>query len=139
MFLLVLLVGCGKPLTISPVEVVSKVDSITLDNRSPNLPDVDPATISPNNSGYTIDMDGDGIIDFVILENNTLYFTKNNVGKKVPILTIKGNLMAYSINVLPGKSLPSLLFWDVNRKGYYQDNLGNNANGLPFFGEVENQ
>ena len=137
-----MLTGCGSKIQtqIFPVTTaVKSTNSITLENRKPNLPDVDPATISPNNPGYTIDVDGDGIIDFITLENNTLYFIKNNVGEKVPILTIKGNLLAYNVCILPNKTLPSLLFWDTNKKGYYQDNLGNNANGIPFFGEVENQ
>lgn len=140
MFLAVLLVGCGKPNTPQTVDPIPNVDYITLENRTPNLPDIDPRTISPDNTGYFIDLDGNGQTDFIILKNNnTLYFTKNNYGKGIPILTIKGNLMAYNISVLPGKVLPSLLFWDTNKKGYYQECLGMNAQGLPFFGNVEEQ
>lgn len=106
-------------------------------------PDIDPATISPKNDGYHIDLDGDGIPDFVILSGeNELSWTKgpdDDRNKPVVVLQIKGNVMAYAILVRPGDKRPSVLFWNDRKKGYFQTCGGLNDRGIPYFGEVESQ
>ena len=106
----------------------------------PSLPDVDPATISKDNPGYVIDLDGDGVDDFVKMESNILSWTKRPVdqNKPVAVLTIKGDIIAYNVLVRPGDTRPSVLFWNAKYKGFFQRCAGV-AVGKPFFGAVEEQ
>lgn len=102
------------------------------------VPDVDPATIGQVNTGFEIDLDGDGTADFVKLEGDTLWWTRNRQGTAVGVLKIKGDIIAYSVQVRAGDSRPSLLFWTRDRKGYYQKCEGL-TQGVPYFGQVESQ
>jgi hypothetical protein len=153
MIIAITVTGCNKPqsqiIVIKETTVITNnnIPTIDITNKSPNGADIDPKSINPMNPGYNIDLDGDGILDFVILDNdniregNVLYFSKGNsngtFGEKIPILRIKGGLIAYCVQQFKDKPRPVLLFWNADLKGYYQDNLGNNENGLPYFGDVE--
>jgi hypothetical protein len=118
----------------------SDIPSVDVAKEKPSIADVDPATISPVNDGYVIDLDGDGVPDFVKLEGGVVSWTKGPADQHHPVavLTIQGDLLAYTITVLPGDKLPSILFWDHNRKGYFRRCLGT-RDGIPYFGQLEQQ
>jgi hypothetical protein len=148
--LVLLLAGCSEKQQIVippalPTASFKDVPTISYEGRTPVGEKVDPATISPNNVGYRLDMDGDGIIDFAIMSGNTLYYAKGSSKANkdlIPVLVIKGTLIAYY--VMPeadskGVLRPKLLFWNDKRDGFFQRCLGVDAHGLPYFGEVEDQ
>lgn len=110
--------------------------------HKPTEPDVDPKGIGPN-TGFNVDMDGDGIPDFVIMQGNTVAWTKGPpAGEKsapVEVLKIKGDVIAYRVETRPGEKWPRVLFWTRDLKGYYQRCLGVSERCIPYFGEVEAQ
>ncbi len=96
-------------------------------------PDVDPATINPVNNGFTVDLgEAEGLFK---LDGNTLWWTPSPVAnsKPVVVLQIKGSLIAYTFQLRPGDTRPSIIFWTSNRKGYYQTCRGVSG-GIPQFG-----
>ena len=127
----------GTVATPAPAVAVPVFDATT---AAPSIPDVDPASINQDNPGYTLDLDGDGVPDFVKMESNVLSWTKGPVGQHSPVavLTIKGDIIAYNVLVRPGDTRPSVLFWNRQYKGFYQRCEGVSG-GVPFFGAVEEQ
>ena len=129
----------------SPITTKFTPPEISYEGRTPIGEKVDPATISPENNGYLLDMDGDGVVDLVILRGTTLYYTKQAVNTQyteIPILSIKGNIIAYMVQLEPstnGKAVPVLHFWNDQRDGFLQRCLGTNDSGIPFFGDVESE
>lgn len=142
---LVLLSGCErKPATVplntelwadtnAPAKaVVVNVPVPEIDKPVPTGDKVDPASIRPDNPGYVLDMNGDGVADFIQLRGNTVYFKDKNAGAEVPILVIKLSTIAYNI------TSDAIYFWDTNRDGYIQRKIGVNGS-LPYFGNMESQ
>ena len=122
--------------------VVPEVSTAT---KKPDGPLLDMATVNQSNPGYTLDMDGDGISDHVILKGDGIvYYAKGSsdgsLGSEIPILVIHGSLSAYcvfsDVNA-QGKAMPKIRFFDDQRRGFYQWCLGTTAEGIPYFGNVE--
>jgi hypothetical protein len=94
-----------------------------------------------NLPGFNVDFDGDGTIDFVTMSDNTLYYSKglgnDKFGREIPIVKLKGTVVAYSIRSTPDQSRPYLVFFDEKDNGYMQPNLGTNSLGIPYLGDVE--
>ncbi len=121
-----------------------KAPTFNITKHKPSGPDIDPATIQPQNNGYLIDLDGDGINDKLMLDdtgkvtwskgksNGTFYYP-------VVILTITGqSLMAYTVLTRAGDTKPSVLFWTSgDRKGYHATMLRLTETGYPYFGGIE--
>ena len=118
---------------------------ISYEGRKPVGEKIDPATISKDNQGNFLDLDGDGVTDHVVMRANTLYFAKgtgnNQFQGEIPILVIKGDVMAYVVQPenIDGKTQTVIHFWNSNRDGYFQRCLGVNGNGIPYFGEIETE
>jgi hypothetical protein len=97
--------------------------------------------VSPNNVGYTLDMNGDGLEDFVILQNNIVYFKRGrgngNFEREIPILTISDKVVAYRIGGVANQTKPPVVFFLEDGNGYFQPNLGSTPEGIPYFGERE--
>ena len=91
---------------------------------------LDTATVRPDNPGYVMDVNDDGTADFIQLVGNTVYFKNRNAGGLSPILTIKAEIVAYSI------TSDGIYFWDSKHDGFFQRKLGVSA-GVPFYGNAE--
>ena len=119
--------------------------TISFENRKPEGDKIDPALISHENQGNYLDLNGDGIPDHFIMNNDTLYYEKglgnNQYAPAVPVLRIKGDVMAYCVQMetFNGKTQAVMRFWNPNRDGYLQRCLGLNPDGIPYFGEIESQ
>lgn len=144
LFLLPLvLLGCNKPtqtatgIAVIPVAAPPTVEN-TMSDAVATGTKIDEKDINPNNVGCTVDLDGDGVVDFVIMRNNTIYFKKSQADPEVVLTTFKGDVRAYSFALIQGSRLPAFLFWDSKLNGYYMPNLGA-VDGLPRFGAVESQ
>ena len=110
-------------------------------NPKAALGTIDPKTISPNNPGYVIDLDGDGIPDFVIMhQGNELAWARGlTTGAKlaeIVVLRINGNLTSYRIDT--NGTRIGVFFSDDAYRQYFQPCIGVN-NGIPYFGNVEEQ
>jgi hypothetical protein len=132
---LVCCIGCSKPApktatlpAYNPPEVPITA-STAIDEKL--------GEINPENRGYIADMDGDGVPDFVIMHDNTLFYSRSQKEPQIPILKLKGKIIAYRIDMHPKVKRPSLIFFDEQRKGYLQENLGANDKGIPYFGSIE--
>jgi len=107
--------------------------SIDILTQVPSQPDLDPATLNPVNNGFDMVLDevrGNMRMDL----GNRLYWT---VPGKPPVvvLEIKGDLVAYRMDMLPGDSEPRLIYYTKNRKGYSCACFGLSVQGVPYFGE----
>ncbi len=121
-----------------------KAPTFDITKHKPSGPDIDPATISPQNNGYFIDLDGDGILDKLMLDDTgKMTWSKGKKGGDfyypVVVLTITGqSLMAYTVLTRQGDTKPSVLFWTSgDRKGYHATMLGLTETGYPYFGGIE--
>ena len=127
--LLLALVSSCTPVTQSQPPASRDVPEIT-GNATGNK--LDPATVRPDNPGYLMDLNGDGVVDFILLSGNTVYFKASNTGTAIPILTIKAEIVAYRIDA------DGIFFWNRNHDGFVQRKIGVNGN-LPYYGNVESQ
>jgi hypothetical protein len=111
-------------------------------NAAPFVPEIDKGeatgqkldstTVSPDNNGFLLDMNGDGVDDLIILNGHRVLFKDRNAGPLVCILVIQANIVAYSIGS------DAIYYWDEKHDGYKQRKLGVNG-GIPYFGNVEGQ
>lgn len=136
-----LLAGCSKPaaptaVETAPVAPAHPVPEIAAGEATGEK--LDPAIVQPSNPGFVLDVNGDGVPDFIQLRDNTLYFKDRQTGTEVTLLVVHQTLVAYSVRQLPNHDRPSLLFWDVKYDGYVQHCVGVNS-GVPYFGNVEGQ
>lgn len=97
--------------------------------------------IAPD-SGNVVDLDGDGINDFVMLrEGGRLMWAKGRadgtVAEDVCVLMVRDFCRGYYVRLLPGHKRPTFLFWDVDYHQFRQECLGLTENGIPYFGGVE--
>jgi hypothetical protein len=121
-----------------------KAPVFDITKHKPTGPDIDPATINPQNNGYIIDLDHDGIPDLVMLDDTgkVTWSKGRKEGGYYPavlVLRIEGHsLMAYTVLVRPGDDQPSVLFWTSgDRKGYHARCIGLSDAGYPYFGSIE--
>jgi hypothetical protein len=114
-----------------PAEAAYSAPSFDSANEKPTLPDIDPATISPVNGGFTLDMTPGGG-DFLIMNGNAVYWSKGDK-KNVVVLTVKGDIIAYGVE--PG----GVRVYNRQNKGFFAKFLGINGSGVPYFGKLEEQ
>lgn len=105
---------------------------------SPVQPDW--SKVNPENKGYSGDINGDGVPDFLIFQNDTLFWKQSGLGELKPLLKIKnGPVIAYTIGAMEDKGRPVFMYFTADKKGYYLGNIGTNSEGAPVFGEAESR
>lgn len=92
-------------------------------------------------SGNVVDLNGDGIDDFVKLDGESLMWFK---GRKngtfdggVCVLIVRDFCRGYYVRIQPGHKRPTFLSWDKDYHHFRQECLGVNSKGIPIFGDVE--
>ena len=103
---------------------------------------IDPKTFVDRPDGYFLDLNGDGITDQTFMSNgNDLVFKKgkgdNKFDEGVVILNIKGYVRGYKIDIYKDEKRPCLFIYNEKGDGFLQRNLGNNDQGIHYFGELE--
>ena len=98
--------------------------------------------VTKENNPFTVDMNGDGTSDKVIMQGNVLYFSKGFSNGAFadwkPIARVNSSVAAYSIQVNTNfNNLPSLLYFDPEGKGRFQINSGTNTTGDPILVDPE--
>ena len=115
----------------NPIVITTPPPTFDSTAEKPSLPDIDPATISPVNGGFTIDLTGPGSQDFLIMNGDSVYWSKGDK-KNIVVLTVKGDIIAYNINN------DGIRVYNRQNKGFIAKYLGAN-NGVPYFGKLEEQ
>ena len=137
--LALLLAGCGEN-KLEEVKVEGKYDApVASAGEGECIGVIDWATVQNSNPGYEIDMNNDSKPDYVRLDGSeneaVLYFAKDgNKRNLIPILKMKGQIRAYTIETRKDMSRPSLIYFTPDGKGYIRENLGENKEGIPYFG-----
>ena len=137
-----LLCACNKPQTpaalpIEPSKITYDVPEIELGTATGTK--LDPATVSPDNNGMVLDVNNDGVNDFIQLRGHELFFRNKTTEPEVKILTIRANVVAYCVLKLEDHAFASILFWTDTQDGYVQNCIGVNEVGIPYFGGAERQ
>lgn len=133
--LALLLAGCGK--VEQPVPNYKAPEGQAGEGES--IGNIDWASVRKDNPGYEIDMNEDGKTDYAILNGEpnraVLYFAKDGDKRNLmPILKMNGQISAYTIGTHKDIARPSLIYFTPDGKGYIRENLGQNSEGIPYFG-----
>jgi len=139
---LIFLVGCSAPEEPQEAPIKEKAQdapSISFEGRSAK----ETTTwdqISNENNGFYADFDADGISDYAIMQNDTLFFRKgfpnNQYSEQIPIIKVKGEVAAYRIQDINQDNRADFVFFNMQLQGFHQINMGE-SQGKPYFGDAE--
>lgn len=133
--------GCGQAPVPETRPVVAYDVPVASSQGKTVIERTDFKNVDSVNRGFTLDLNGDNRPDFVKFFGDTLYFSQGRADgtleQAIPVLKIASEVAAYRIDRVLQQSRPTLIFFDRAGNGYFQPNLGTNAAGIPYFGDVE--
>ena len=137
----------AEQVAVSTTDVVDESVLVTTQGKQV-VEQIDPETVSDENKGYYVDMDDDGIDDFVILDTDGLYFQKGKgekeYGPRQRIARLEEPTVAYDIKSDPDAGIDRPSFYIYKKvagegllQGYVQKNLGPDETGRIILAEPE--
>ncbi len=133
-----LLSGCDNRVASPPAtpQAQAQTWNLTEDQMMRTGAKGDPATYVANKA-MTLDLNGDGTNDSVIMQNNVLFWKRSGTGQDASLLTVTFPVNAYTLRVPPNGTNVALYVYDSGNFEHCALNLGNSPDGTPMFGTLE--